>query len=375
MNKSLLWHSLSTKLVLIFLAFIVASASFSGFFEKWNFRDGTRMSGMRTVDGTAYRPFVYRQLLPSMARFAEKVTPPSINKKFQDWLAQDPMRRNMIYRYFPNATDSADVKYAVRYYTLYSLTFASLFFAIFAIRALCYELYADMPAATLAAFTMALLLPVFMTEGGFFYDMPELLFMALAVLLAIKGRIVLLAIAVALGTVNKESFLLFVLTLFPFLRTRFSLRATLGIEAILLGIALVINLLIKMYYADNPGDLVQTQLLSHIKWLLHPSAYMEFEVNYSMPTPKGFNIVHLVLIALVAGNAWRYLSPTIRQHFWIAFIINFPLFLAFCYRGELRNLSMLYVTLVLMICINISMFLQRWYRGKVFFPSSVKEQG
>jgi len=365
MFKRAFFQAASAKVLLLFIAFIVASASYGGFFLKWEFRDGKSYSAIEMFEGTAKRPFVYRQLLPGMANAVEYVTPASINEKFQSWLAADPLKRNFIHRFFPNATDSTNTAYSVRYYTLYGLSFGSLFLAIFALRALCREIYPDVPAATLAALTFVLIFPVMLTEGGYFYDMPELLFMALAMLLAIRGRILPLVIVVVLATLNKESFLFFVLTLYPFLRNRFSLRNTVLIEVLLLAIAVIINVAFKLHYADNIGVPVQSQLVEHVLWLLKPSSYFAFEVNYGVPAPKGFNIIHVIVLAILVRCGWRHVTPAVRQHFWIALTINLPLFLAFCYEGELRNLSMLYMTLVLLFAINISICLQRHYRDQV----------
>ena len=361
MYRHLHFQNWSAKILLIFITFIIAAASFGGFFLKWEFRDGTDHSAIEMLDGTAKRPFVYRQLLPAMANLVEQVTPERINQGFQNWLAADPLKHNLIHRFFPNAIDSTNMAYSVRYYALYGLTFGALFLAIFALRAVCQEFHPDIPAATLAAFTFALIFPVMLTEGGYFYDMPELLFMALAVLLALRGHVVWLVILTALATYNKESFLLFVITLYPFLRTRFSLRGTLVIQAILLAIAVAINVAVKLQYAGNIGAPVESQLVSHVLWLLKPSSYFAFEVNYGIPTPKGLNILHFILVGILVRQGWRYMPSTVRQHFWIAFAINLPLFLAFCYEGELRNLSMLYMTLIILLAINISLCLRRFY--------------
>lgn len=354
--------------MLFFMAFMVASIAFGGFFQKWNFRDGTKFSGIAMMDGTAERPFIYRQLLPATADLIDQLTPQIIKQKFTSAIAADPEKRNMILRFFPRATDSANIDNLWRYYTLYGLSFLAMLLAIFAMRHLCMLLYGDSPSATLAAFAMALIFPVLQTEGGYFYDIPELMFMALAVALAIKGRWLLLAIVTVLATFNKESFLLFAITLFPFLRKRYDLRASILIEGLLLAIAAAVNLAVKWYFADNPGEVVESQLVSHLLWLLHPGSYFEFEVNYGVPTPKGFNIIHILIVALLARRAWKHFQPAFRKHVYIALAINIPLFLAFCYQGELRNLSMLFIGLLMMIFINISLVLQRWYRGSAVLP-------
>src|SRR5690349_7207381 len=107
-------HDSVSKVFLVFICFFVSAVSFGGFFEKWNFRDGTTFSGMAVVEGTAKRPFVYRQLLPAITNLADRAVPASLDQRFQGWLARDPKHHNMIFSYFPNATDSAKVGYAIR---------------------------------------------------------------------------------------------------------------------------------------------------------------------------------------------------------------------------------------------------------------------
>ena len=357
------FDNFAAKVTFVFLCYIVAAASFGGFFEKWAFRDGMAYSAIEMMEGESKRPFVYRQLLPASANLVNAVVPREINDKFAAWLAADPMKRNFIYRYFSNAKDSTNAEYVLRYYVLFMLCFASYFFGILALRAACLQFYPDKIAATLAAFSLALIFPMLTTEGGYMYDMAELLFMAMAVLLAAKGRIFLLALVVAIATFNKESFLLFVFALYPFIRARFSLKQTLTIGTMLLGISAAINLAVKFYYADNPGGFVVNQLPEHIYWLLDPRSYFLFEVNYGAVTTKGFNVIHLIIVAFIVRSAWRFLTPVLRQHVLIAAAINIPFFIVFCYQGELRNLSMLFVGFTLMICVAISRHFQKMYQS------------
>lgn len=364
------FDTVASKITFIFLCYLVAAASFGGFFEKWAFRDGMAYSAIEMMEGESKRPFVYRQLFPATANLVNQLVPPEINQRFSAWLAADPMKRNFIYRYFSNAKDSTNPEYVLRYYVLFGMCFASYFLGILALRAVCLEFYPDKVAATLAAFSIALIFPMLTTEGGYMYDMAELLFMALAVLLAAKGRILWLTVIVAFATFNKESFLLFIFALYPFIRARFSLRQTLGIGSLLLGISAAVNLAVKLYYADNPGGFVVNQLPDHIYWLLDPRSYFLFEVNYGAVTTKGFNVIHLIIVAFIVRSAWRYLTPVLRQHVLIAAVINIPFFIVFCYQGELRNLSMLFVGFTLMISIAISRYFQKIYQASDFKPDS-----
>lgn len=369
------FDTFASKLIFLFLCYIVAAASFGGFFEKWAFRDGMAYSAIEMLEGESKQPFVYRQLMPATANLVNKLVPADINRKFAAWLSADPLKRNFIYRYFSNARDSTNPQYMLRYYVLFAMTFASYFFGILALRAACLEFNPDKTAATLSAFAIALIFPMLTTVGGYMYDMMELLFMALAVLLAARGKVLLLAPLVAIATFNKESFLLFVLTLAPFFLARFSAKKTLLVSILLLGIASLVNLAVKVYYADNPGGFFVNQLPGHLLWLLDPRSYLLFEVNYGAVTTKGLNIVHIVIVAYLVRMAWRHLSPTLRQHTLIAAVINIPLFIAFCYQGELRNLSMLFVSFAVMVSIDITRYLQEFYRPRLLNPDQPLHPG
>src|SRR6478752_3591895 len=64
-----LFHGMCLAVLLI----VAAAASFSAFYEKWHFREqGARGTDLiaefdRMIDGSANRPYIYRQLLPNLA--------------------------------------------------------------------------------------------------------------------------------------------------------------------------------------------------------------------------------------------------------------------------------------------------------------------
>ena len=54
--------------MIVFLIFTISAASFEGFFVKWTFRDDSGFSYQVILDGTAEKPFIYRQLIPTLSR-------------------------------------------------------------------------------------------------------------------------------------------------------------------------------------------------------------------------------------------------------------------------------------------------------------------
>ena len=80
---------------------------------------------------------------------------------------------------------------------------------------------------------MILLFPYFLTRGGFFYDFPELAFLVIAVWMALKFNWWWMLPLVALAAWNKESFLLFVPSLYPLIRLKSSRMRALAATAAL----------------------------------------------------------------------------------------------------------------------------------------------
>ena len=348
--------------LLAVIYFLAASASFSGFFAKWQFNDDyPAFSLPALLDGTAKRPFVYRQLLPAVANGIDRALPSSVKDRVNALLFDSNPRHHPITTIYPNARDALNPTYALRYYLVYCMALIALFLAMFALRAVCLEMQADTVAATLAPLAFAAILPLTMTEGGFFYDMPEVLFMALAVWLAARAKVLWLIVLTALATLNKESYLFFTLTLFPFLRMKLSMKHTIVIEGVLLAVAATVNALVKFKYAHNPGGMMEVWLLDNLRYFAHPSTYVRFQFDYGSLTPLGFNIFNIAVVAVLVKAAWKQLALPVRQHLKIACVINLPLFIAFCYHDELRNLSMLYVGLVLILCTDIAITLRRKY--------------
>ncbi|HZZ12021.1 MAG TPA: hypothetical protein VFE79_15140 [Paraburkholderia sp.] len=347
----------SAWFLLIFVYYIAAASSFGGFFTKYHFRDGEIVSLRLALDGTQDRPFVYRQLLPMTATLVDHAIPSRLKAAMLQKLAGPTLNDNPIYRFFPSATDSVNPLYAVRYLLVYVMTFLSMFAALFVIRAVCVELIGDKVAATLAPLLLALIFPLILTEGGYFYDMPELLFMALGVLMTLKRRLFLLFVVVLLGTLNKESYLLFACTLYPIAAIRYSRRQSMILIGALVAVAAVVNAVVKHHYMSNGGEMMMYQLGEHVRWLLTPRNYIATEITYGISTTKGFHIVHLVLVAIVVKTGWRSLPSAVRMQTGIAGLITVPLFLAFCFRDELRNLSLLLMPFALLLCTTISVVL------------------
>jgi hypothetical protein len=108
LQQQKLGTNLYHRLCCLLLFFVAASASFQGSYTKWHFREaGVLYGGGNTPDrrfdlgelitGTAERPFVYRQMLPTLANWIDRATPTGIKERAYAW-AQGEKRVSGILR-------------------------------------------------------------------------------------------------------------------------------------------------------------------------------------------------------------------------------------------------------------------------------------
>ena len=114
---------------------------------------------------------------------------------------------------------------------------------------------------------------------------------------------------------------------------------------------------IRCAFAHNPGGAVERHLAEHLTFFLHPfllDTWVDRTYDLMFPgaqQPLVHAASHLDHMARLA------ILPTwLKRHAQLAALINFPLYFLFCMPGEFRDLSMLYITFLLIIAVN----LQRW---------------
>lgn len=332
----------ASLLLLGALFWIVAAASFSGFAGKWSLRDGARRYGIEAMlDGTAHKPFVYRQLAPMVSGLASRVTPDRVKNYLVEKLQLSDT--------FARATAPASSDRQFRHLVIYYACFASLFLCLFVLRRIVLDAGGDDTAAIIAPTSFILAFPYLQTIGGYFYDSIELLFLSLAFLMATRGKGLLLMALVAPATLNKETFFFFLPALYPLLRRSYSAKASAALVATGLIVAGSVNVLLKLAYADAPGGAAEFHFLDNLDYYRMFWVYHLWEVTYGVVGPQGLSVLTLAVALIVAMRGWPAAPPAIRQHLAIAAAINLPLFLVFCGAGELRNLSFLFVGFVVLL--------------------------
>ena len=330
---------LGPVLALVLVYLLVAGAAFQGFYDKWGFREGEPgFNAALMLSGQAKRPFVYRRLGPWIANAVGDHIPPALVQKLKDH-SVDLRGKSYI---GPDFLLNSPNPYFIRYQALYYLCFLELFAALFMLRWLCLGVVGP-AAATLAPALFALLLPVLMTLGGFFYDTGELLFLSAAALFAVKRWRLALLLATVLGTANKESFLLFLPSLLPLLMIRSTFRSAAITVAVLIATSAAIYLSIAEYYSGAGGNRMDSFLPASLLFYVNPVKLFYVEKTYGVLLPRGYSLVWLGLLGGIGWAGWSGAPTAYRRHVLAILAINVPFVIAFAYPGEMRNFSLTFV--------------------------------
>lgn len=330
-----------------YLLLIVSGAAFNGFHAKWGFRDGVSANSLRSyLDGTTMRPFAYRRLLPDIANAVDEATPARLRERLAakldrpdggTWL---PIDRSL----------HAQHVYTYRFMVFYAMSFASAALMTLAAYLFSRSQGFTQVQAALASGVFTLFFPITQSKGGFFYDFSEAAFLFTFLALAARGRVGWMLCVSAVATWNKESFLLFVPTAYPFLREHFPGRArTLVPIAACMVLAAAVYAIQQLRFSLNPGTSAEFHLPEQLAYFVNPRFLLSWTMAYGFPMPHPLNA-----IALASGwLLWRLARPRLPAaalpHLRIAAAINVPLFLVFGFPGEVRNLSFLFPSLVLLL--------------------------
>ncbi len=365
------WSRFSSFVLLCTFFWIVAAASHAGFMDKWALQDIARgvigpqglylrRFGIESVlDRTAIKPWVYRQLLPLTANAVQRLTPARIREPLVQWIANKPFASLLPAATFARATSSAKPEFLFRYMVVYYLSFFSLFLALFVLRQILLDLVIGSAIATIAPATFLLALPYVMTLGGYYYDNVELLFLSLAFLAALRGMPLSLLILIAPATLNKETFIFFLPALYPVLRCRLSKRTSLLTVGFGIAIAGCVNVALKFWLRNSPGDQAEVHIIGNLKDYLTPSTYFHPGVTYGLVGPEQLFLGTLLVILLIVVRSWSACPHFVKQHLVLMLAINLPLVIVSGMVGELRNFSFLYVGFVILIALALSQGIAR----------------
>ncbi len=254
----------STALRLTFV--VINYAVLSGFaltiFIRYSGVNGTPRAGfVELISGAAYKPFVYRTLLPSLTRLTTGCLPAPFRARCDSVLWRAPWLRPILSRFHapPSYATAAVIALLQMYFSLvgFAATFHRLSQTVF-------RLTPRQPAFFTA---LALLgLPAF-CEFGYLYDYSTLFLFTLAVTLLLQSKWTAYVPIFALASLNKETSILLVI-LFV-LRVHSTTTLTRARWIRLLGLQLATYVLIRAFpvlrFRNNPGAACEYHLPEHLE--------------------------------------------------------------------------------------------------------------
>jgi hypothetical protein len=313
------------------------------FVSKWGFREDNERDGLiHLMEGTADRPFVYRRLSPDIVAATTDLVFPRLSAKELAYLVNDsPLRR---YRSSWVIEENWSQKKALAFHVAYLLVWSTLCGALLSMAGLLRTLRGtSWLEAILTASLGMCLLPLMFVNGGYLYDAPELFLWISLLLVAVRGPLLLLVPVFLAMLVNKESALVAVPALVPFLIARTGRGNALRWSAVLsvLGVAWV--LYVRRRFAGCPGAPMEWHLGANMAFWSNPAAYLRLGTPYSpiLPSPRGGNLILLVFAFIPFRFGWKRTTSEIRWATLLMALAIVPLFLVAGSTDEVRGLSLL----------------------------------
>jgi hypothetical protein len=343
----------------------VAALSTAAFMQRWGLgEEYSALNIERLIDGTAPKPWAYRVLAPSAIKFIQDHVPDDQEAKIGRALESAGGLGDRFFK--ADGKLQWSDRFSFVYHLGYGVMFASYFLFLLILRALLQQVYpAHRALADVFPLVCGLIIPTAYLRGGYIYDFPELMFMALCFLLAVRRWYWALAIALVLAVLNKESNVILPLILAPIIAAGHSKARSAALVVTLLAVVAVPFLWVRVHFADNDGTGLILQARQNLQFWLSPSPWFGFTTLFAplVLFPKPPNIAFMaVLVALVLSRSIE--RPTwVQQSTLIAFALNLPLLFFFGFKDEIRNLSLTFVPLAVFVAAAIPVLYDRGERS------------
>ena len=221
------------------------------------------------IAGTARKPFVFRQLIPTTVRLVAGVIPTSVTTRLQQM--HHGQKRGPLLAFLqwePARTHE--------YLVAALIAFGCFFAFACTLRYLIGRFY-DFPSfvSDLAPIGALLILPVFFRAAAYIYDPATLCLSTLAVACMVRGAYPLFYLVFALAAFNKETSILLIPLFMVHARLQGTPRVTCMWHGLFLGIVWgVIKGYVTVQFRGNRGGFVEFHLLDHNLRLLGEPVYL-----------------------------------------------------------------------------------------------------
>lgn len=273
------------------------------------------------VKGTAYRPFVYRTLLPTTTRIVVALTPEQSATASSRIVERNVYLRSA-FAHFHWETSAAYAYVVACLLMLLSFMGFAHYTSRLCLRAC--RIDDTYRRRSLLAVVALLGLPPFFSYTAFPYDPPQLFLFTLALYLLASQRVLAFALAFGLCCLNKETAVLLILVFAFTSRKQMPRQRYLAVLFGLVAWYLLIRVLVAFVFRNNPGALVEFHLFDHnLRLLVSEWSFSDL-------------VTCLVLSGLVFAR-WREKPEFLKVSFLAVFVPLVVLSLFLGYLNEWRG--------------------------------------
>jgi hypothetical protein len=295
-----------------------------------------------SIEGSAYKPFAGRVLVPILVRNLSHLVPASVSRQLDDWA------KEKIERLFPHTPEIKFTHLLISVFIWYS-SIIGFSFSLLAIIRLFYET-SDI-TALLVTLTSVAGIPVFFRYYSYLYDLPQLFLFTFCLYYLARSNWYRYILFFAIATLNKETSVLLIF-IYSLHFARFHSRSIyLRLLTIQVAFYLVIRLIINASTINNPGSIVEFHLFHNL--LLEPYSVAQF--------------LAFLCIGLLIGYDWKNKPTFIKDALAIA-VPMVLLTLLFGYLDEYRDFYELYPIIILLIAHTII----KQFMHATFIPRTVR---
>lgn len=342
------------------MALLLAIGVVSAFLSHFSLLDGApRNSFQMFLDAQAHRPFVYRILAPTLVRCLDASLPNEIRVTLADRIA--PVFRAkyvepLTAQYEPllpgiTARAHADwerAEYRSSYVLMVLLMLGSFVGAILLVHRAARLLGSSSLGAYGAMLLYATITPTMFLNGGYFYDFTEQLGALLLICCVLEERWFIATITLIVMQFNKETALLMVLFLAPYVWHLKRSRTSICLWVIpQLTLCCAILFWVRWKFANLPGLPSEWHFLGNIAFWADLSSWTKtadfYSVNFELPR---MTYLYFALVVLLRG--WMKNVTPILVSATFAFLSLMGLLMMMGYHDEFRNLSLATPFLVLL---------------------------
>lgn len=260
-RRETLWKAACVAFLLPFSLYIMCCFIFGSDFLGMGFRSPQNM-----LDGTGFRPYIYRQLVPFLANLLTALTPEALASSIAAWLNEwlntphTLFHEAVMIRHPRGIPHELEEPRLYPFFVIIVIDYAFLLAYLYTLWVLAKRLFPRLfTAQCLAPLLGALALPPICGRFGYIYDFPVLFFTAWVTLLMLERRLVPLAVAVALATLNKETSLYYIALFLLYGYEEFPRPVWKRQAGLMAALFLAIKVALLLYYSGNRGLFLETK--------------------------------------------------------------------------------------------------------------------